>query len=125
MTDKLTYRGYTTTIKYDSTDKLLYGKIEGITDLIMFESDSANDIEEAFHHAVDDYMIVYQAESFKHWYHNVQDMFEPKTMPEVAMLLGEAVWILKDNEYCDIIDGLKETIDNLQNQLDEHTKYNF
>lgn len=57
MSDKIEYRGYKTTIKYNVTDKLLYGKIEGIDDLIMFESNNINDIEEAFHHAVDSYIL--------------------------------------------------------------------
>jgi predicted HicB family RNase H-like nuclease len=38
-------------------DQVLHGKIEGIVDLITFESDSANEIEKEFHDAVDDYLI--------------------------------------------------------------------
>lgn len=59
MGDKLEYLGYKTTIKYNATDKLLHGKIEGVSDLIMFESNNVNDIEEAFHRAVDSYILEY------------------------------------------------------------------
>lgn len=54
--DKLTYKGYYTEIHYSEEDKVLFGKIEGIADLVNFESDSARDIEEEFHKAVDDYL---------------------------------------------------------------------
>lgn len=54
--DKLTYKGYYTEIHYSEEDKALFGKIEGIADLVNFESDSARDIEEEFHKAVDDYL---------------------------------------------------------------------
>ena len=50
------YKGYLTKIEYDVEDKILYGKIEGIKDLVTFESQSAAEIEEEFHKAVDDYL---------------------------------------------------------------------
>ena len=52
----LTYKGYTTVIEFDSESKVLYGKIEGIDDLVTFESDSAKEIEKEFHDAVDDWL---------------------------------------------------------------------
>lgn len=50
------YKGYYTLIHFDSEDKVLYGKIEGIDDLVTFESDSAKEIEKEFHDAVDDWL---------------------------------------------------------------------
>jgi hypothetical protein len=52
----LTYKGYFTVIKFEAEDKVLYGKIEGIDDLVTFESDSAKEIEKEFHDAVDDWL---------------------------------------------------------------------
>ena len=52
----LTYKGYSTVIEFDSESKVLYGKIEGIDDLVTFESDSAKEIEKEFHDAVDDWL---------------------------------------------------------------------
>ena len=43
-------------IEYIVEDKILFGKIEGISDLVTFESADANKIEEEFHKAVDDYL---------------------------------------------------------------------
>lgn len=52
----LSYKGYYTRIKYDTETHIIYGKVEGINDLIYFESDSAKEIEKEFHSAVDDYL---------------------------------------------------------------------
>ena len=52
----LTYKGYFTVIEFEAEDKVLYGKIEGIDDLVTFESDSAKEIEKEFHYAVDDWL---------------------------------------------------------------------
>lgn len=56
LNDVLEYKGYYSRISYDATDKLLHGKIEGINDLITFESDSSTKIESEFKLAVDDYL---------------------------------------------------------------------
>lgn len=56
MNNILRYKGYFTKIEYSSEDQLLFGKIEGIRDLVNFESDSATGIEKEFHSAVDDYI---------------------------------------------------------------------
>lgn len=53
---QLEYKGYWTNIEYSVEDKVLYGKIEGIDDLVTFESENAEDIEREFHSAVDDYL---------------------------------------------------------------------
>ena len=52
----LTYKGYYTRIEYSAPDGVLYGQIEGINDLVTFDSESADGIEQSFHEAVDDYL---------------------------------------------------------------------
>ncbi|MEE0842209.1 MAG: type II toxin-antitoxin system HicB family antitoxin [Christensenellales bacterium] len=54
--NRLEYKGYWAKIEYSAKDKVLYGKIEGIADLVNFESADANSIEHEFHLAVDDYL---------------------------------------------------------------------
>lgn len=54
--NRFDYKGYYTLIHFDSEDKVLYGKIEGIDDLVTFESDSAKEIKKEFHDAVDDWL---------------------------------------------------------------------
>lgn len=52
----LEYKGYRSKIEFDSEDCVLRGKIEGIKDLVTFESASIYEIEQEFHSAVDDYL---------------------------------------------------------------------
>ena len=66
MFDVLEYKGYHTRIEFDSYSKVLHGKIEGINDLVTFESDSVSDIENEFHKAVDDY-LVFCEEQLLYW----------------------------------------------------------
>lgn len=56
MKNLLEYKGYHTKIEFDTESLVLYGKIEGINDLVNFESNNINDIEMEFHNAVDDYL---------------------------------------------------------------------
>ena len=55
-TNILQYKGYTTEVHYSAEDGVLFGKIEGIGDLVNFESDTLGDVEAQFHAAVDDYL---------------------------------------------------------------------
>jgi len=56
MSDVLEYKGYHAKIEYDSEDKILRGKIEGINDFVDFESEDPRGIEKEFQAAVDDYL---------------------------------------------------------------------
>ena len=60
MRHVLEYKGYYTKVEYSIEDKLLHGKIEGINDLVNFECSSADQVEEKFHEAVDDYLLFCQ-----------------------------------------------------------------
>ena len=57
LTNVLAYKGYLTKIEYSAADQVLHGKIEGIVDLVTFESDSVSKIEKEFHDAVEDYLL--------------------------------------------------------------------
>lgn len=52
----LEYKGYRTYIRFESDTNTLRGIIEGINDYVDFESESAFEIVEEFHKAVDDYL---------------------------------------------------------------------
>ena len=56
MNNVLEYKGYFTRVEYSADDNVLYGKIEGIRDLVNFACDKVDDIEKSFHEAVDDYL---------------------------------------------------------------------
>ena len=56
MDNILGYKGYYTKVQYSAEDNILFGKIEGIRDLVNFECDNLSDVEREFHIAVDDYL---------------------------------------------------------------------
>lgn len=52
----LHYKGYSARPEYSAEDRIFYGKILGISDLVDFQSESAQALEDEFHKAVDDYL---------------------------------------------------------------------
>ncbi len=56
MNNVLEYKGYWTDITVDFESHLLHGRIEGIRDLVNFESETVEGIIKEFHSAVDDYL---------------------------------------------------------------------
>lgn len=52
----LHYKGYTARPEYSAEGRIFYGKILGISDLIDFQSESTQALEDEFHKAVDDYL---------------------------------------------------------------------
>ena len=52
----LRYKGYSAKPEYSADDKLFYGKILGIDDLVDFSAENAKDLEYEFQNAVDDYL---------------------------------------------------------------------
>lgn len=56
MKDVLTYKNFIGSVHFSAEDKVFYGKLEGISDLIMFEGQSVAELIKAFHEAVNDYL---------------------------------------------------------------------
>lgn len=54
----ITYKSFVGTTDYSKKDKIFFGKIEGINDLITFESKSISELEKSFHEAVKDYIAL-------------------------------------------------------------------
>ena len=52
----LRYRGYFAKPEYSAEDRIFYGRILGISNLVDFQFEEADDIENEFHTAVDDYL---------------------------------------------------------------------
>jgi predicted HicB family RNase H-like nuclease len=57
MANIIEYKGYIGSIEYSPEDKLFFGKIEMIEDLVTFEADSASELESNFKSVVDDYLV--------------------------------------------------------------------
>jgi predicted HicB family RNase H-like nuclease len=52
----LEYKGYHTKVEYIAENDCLYGKIEGINDLVTFEAHDLKSVKKEFHDAVDGYL---------------------------------------------------------------------
>lgn len=50
------YNGYSGIVEYSAEDRVFFGKVFGINDLVTFEGDSVKQLEKSFKDAVDDYI---------------------------------------------------------------------
>ncbi len=56
MASTIEYKGYIGTVEYSSEDKCFFGKLEMIDDLVTFEANSADELEDNFHSVVNEYL---------------------------------------------------------------------
>lgn len=56
MNNVMKYKGYYARIEYSDEDRLLCGKIEDVNDLVNFSGETVDEVENAFHNAVDEYL---------------------------------------------------------------------
>ena len=56
MKDVITYKGFIGSVHFAAEDRVFYGKIEGINDLITFEGKTVNQLEEGFKYMVDEHI---------------------------------------------------------------------
>lgn len=52
----LMYKDYSARIEFDEEDRLFVGHLAGIRDIVGFHGSSVDELEAAFHEAVDDYL---------------------------------------------------------------------
>jgi predicted HicB family RNase H-like nuclease len=50
------YRGYTGSVEYHADERLFYGRVDGITDLVSFQGDTVESLEADFRAGIDDYL---------------------------------------------------------------------
>jgi predicted HicB family RNase H-like nuclease len=62
MKNTLSYKGFIGSVSYSDDDGVLFGKIEGINDLVTYESTEVSDLIKQFRISVDEYI-----ESCKHF----------------------------------------------------------
>ena len=55
MKNTMEYKGYIGSVEFSEEDCILYGKVMGIHSLISYEGETAKELLEDFHGAVDDY----------------------------------------------------------------------
>lgn len=52
----MSYKGYQARIEYDDDDRIFWGRLAGINDIISFHADNVEELRMAFEEAVDDYL---------------------------------------------------------------------
>lgn len=52
----MSYNGYSARVEFDAEDRIFVGHIAGIRDIVGFHGASVDELEAAFHEAVDDYL---------------------------------------------------------------------
>lgn len=57
MEETLEYKGYSGSIEFGEQDRVFYGRILGIDDLVNYEAATKEGLKEAFREAVEDYLI--------------------------------------------------------------------
>jgi len=56
MKDVLKYKGYIGSVHYAAEDRVFYGKVVGINDLIIFKGSTVDDLEDGFQYMVNEHI---------------------------------------------------------------------
>jgi predicted HicB family RNase H-like nuclease len=56
MKNSMNYKGYAARIEFDAHDRIFFGRLAGIRDIITFHGQTVDELEAAFREAVDHYL---------------------------------------------------------------------
>jgi len=56
--NKMTYKNYVARIEYDEEDRIFVGHLAGIKDIVGFHGTTVEELENAFHESVDEYILI-------------------------------------------------------------------
>ena len=56
MKNAMNYKGYAARIDFDAQDRIFFGRLAGIQDIITFHGETVDELEAAFKEAVDHYL---------------------------------------------------------------------
>jgi predicted HicB family RNase H-like nuclease len=56
MKNAMTYKNYTARIEFDAQDRIFFGRLAGIRDIVTFHGRTVDELEAAFKEAVDHYL---------------------------------------------------------------------
>jgi len=88
MKNIITYKKFLGTINFSPEDDILFGKIEGINDLVTFEGKSVDEITKSFQYAVDDYLEICERTG-KEVYKSLKGSFNVRIPPEMHYLADQ------------------------------------
>ena len=53
------YKGYTATIEYDEEEETFHGRVNNITDLVLFSGTSVGELKRGMASSIEDYLTLY------------------------------------------------------------------
>ena len=56
--NNMKYNGYVARIEYDEVDRIFVGHLAGIKDIVGFHGSTVDELEQAFHETVDNYLAI-------------------------------------------------------------------
>lgn len=89
----LKYKGFIGSVNFSEEDSIFFGKIEGINEMVNFEGQSVQELTEAFHEAVNDYLAYCEEEGIqphKSYSGLLNVRLTPEIHSRVAMLAQRA-----------------------------------
>lgn len=89
----LKYKGFLGSVAFSEADNVFFGKIEGIDALVNFEGRSVDELIDAFHEAVDDYLTYCQEEGVtphKSYTGQLNIRISPEAHSRIAVLAKQA-----------------------------------
>ena len=57
MENRLSHKGFIGSVNFSPDDRVFFGKIEGINDLVTFEGATTDELEEAFKYMVEKHIL--------------------------------------------------------------------
>ena len=97
MKDVLNHKGFIGSVHFSAEDKVFFGKIEGINDLITFEGQSVNELISSFQFVVDEHIKDCELEN-KKFEKSYKGSFNVRLTPELhrriaisAKMRGESI----------------------------------
>lgn len=94
MKNTIAYKNFIGTINFSPDDNILFGKIEGINDLVTFEGSTVEEIIKSFHQAVDDYLDICK-QTGKEVYKSLKGSFNVRIPPEMHYLADQKAKLLR------------------------------
>jgi predicted HicB family RNase H-like nuclease len=61
----MVYKGYAARVEYDANDRIFVGRLAGITDIVVFDGSTVDELEQRFKESVDHYLEISEKEGVK------------------------------------------------------------
>lgn len=106
----LKYRNFIGSVEYSETDKILFGKVQGIRGLISYEGQNIDELEQDFRDGIDEYLEVYKE---KYLYMN-----KLKEIDTSCFYLYEPINEKEKLEKKNIINNSNEFIEKINNNYE-------